>query len=186
MDNKNYFVHPLADVQSENIGEDTKIWQFSVVLKGAIIGKSCNINCHTFIENHVELGDFVTLKSGVYVWDGISIGNFVFVGPNVTFVNNQTPRSKIYPEKHIGATIKDHASIGANATIMGNITIGEYAMIGAGSVVTKDIPPFSLWYGNPASHKGYATKDGVILDKTMTDPKTGEKYEFKNNQLAKK
>ncbi|MFQ3575273.1 MAG: acyltransferase [Cytophagales bacterium] len=181
MKNKDIFIHHLADVQSQNIGEGTRVWQFSVILGGAKIGKSCNINCHTFIENDVIIGDFTTIKSGVYVWDGIKIGNNVFVGPNVTFVNNKTPRSQQYPNKHKGAEIDDYVSIGANSTIMGNISIGKYALIGAGSVLTKNVPPHTLWYGNPAQHKGYVTCDGIVLDMNMIDKETGIEYVFRNN-----
>lgn len=180
-----YTVHPLADVQSTSIGENTRVWQFAVILKGAIIGSNCNINCHTFIENDVKIGDNVTVKSGVYLWDGIEIADNVFIGPNVTFVNNPHPRSRQYPEKHIGAKIEVGVSLGANSTILGNITIGEYAFLGAGSVVTKNIPPYTLWYGNPATHKGYVTKDGRTLDMNMMDKKTGEKFEIVDGVLSK-
>lgn len=183
--NKDYFVHPLSDVQTHSIGAGTRIWQFAVILKNAVLGKNCNINCHTFIENDVVIGDCVTVKSGVYLWDGVHIGNNVFIGPSVAFVNDHTPRSQQYPAKHIGATLEDYVSIGANATIMGAITIGEGAMIGAGSVVTKNIPPYTLWYGNPAVHKGYVTKEGVTLNLDLENPQTQEKYHFIGQELLK-
>ena len=173
---KPYFVHQLADIQTENVGENTRIWQFVVVLKGAKIGKNCNLNCHTFIENDVVLGDGVTIKSGVYLWDGISIGNNVFIGPSVTFVNNPYPKSMQYPDKHIGATIENNVSIGANATIMGNITICEGAMIGAASMITKNVPAYTLWYGNPAKQQGYVTENGTVLSLSLIDKKTGNQY----------
>lgn len=147
-------IHPLADVQSSHIGEGTTIWQFAVILPKAIIGKNCNINCHTFIENDVVIGDRVTIKSGVFLWDGLKIEDDVFVGPNVTFVNDKFPRSKKYPEKFQKTRIGKGASIGANATILGGINIGEYSMIGAGSVVTKDVDPRTVVYGNPAKVAG--------------------------------
>src|SRR6185437_3194046 len=147
-------IHPLADVQSNQIGEGTTIWQFAVILPGAVIGKECNVNCHTFIENNVTIGDRVTIKSGVYIWDGLRIEDDVFVGPNVTFVNDKYPRSKKYPEKFPSTKIGKGASLGANATILAGIEIGEYAMVGAGSVVTKNVEPFSLVYGNPAKFMG--------------------------------
>jgi UDP-2-acetamido-3-amino-2,3-dideoxy-glucuronate N-acetyltransferase len=146
----NLFIHPLADVKSKIIGNDTKIWQFTVILAGACIGNNCNICCHCFIENNVIINDNVTIKSGVYLWDGIRIGNNVFVGPNVSFINDKYPHSKKYPEKYLETVIGDGASIGAGAIIMGGIKIGNGAMIGAGSLVTKDVPPSTLWYGNPA------------------------------------
>lgn len=169
-------IHPTADVQSNQIGEGTSVWQFAVILTGAVIGANCNISCHTFIENDVIVGDQVTVKSGVYLWDGIRVGNQVFLGPNVTFVNNPYPRSQQYPDKHTGAQIEDGVSIGANATIMGHIRIGKFAMIGAGSVVTKDIPANTLWYGNPAKHLGYVTNQGLVLDLNRIDKKTGIEY----------
>ena len=147
-------IHPSADVQSKNIGEGTFVWQFAIVLPGAVIGKNCNINCHTFIENDVKIGDRVTIKSGVFVWDGIEIEDDVFVGPYATFVNDKFPRSKVYPEAFQRIKICKGASIGANATILGGVTIGEHALVGAGSVVTKDVPAFALVYGNPAKVMG--------------------------------
>ena len=147
---KKIFKHPLSDIQTDNIGENTKIWQFNVVLKNAIIGKNCNICAHCFIENDVIIGDNVTIKSGVYLWDGLTIEDNVFIGPNVAFVNDHFPRSKAYPTKFQKTTLKKGVSIGANATILGGLTIGEGCMIGAGSVVTKNPPPNTLWYGNPA------------------------------------
>ncbi len=164
-----FYKHPTADVQTSDIGTGTRIWQFAVILAQAKIGSDCNINCHTFIENDVILGNQVTVKSGVYLWDGIRVADHVFLGPNVTFVNNPYPRSQQYPEKHIGATIQEAVSIGANATIMGNITIGKFAMIGAGSVVTRTIPAYQLWYGNPAQHRGYVTKNGITVSLDLKD-----------------
>ena len=143
-------IHPLADVQSKHIGEGTTVWQFAVILPKAVIGKNCNINCHTFIENDVIIGDRVTIKSGVFIWDGIRIEDDVFVGPNATFVNDKYPRSKKYPEKFQTIKIGKGASIGANATILGGIEIGNNAMIGAGSVVLKNVPANTVWAGNPA------------------------------------
>ena len=143
-------IHPLSDVQTVNIGVDTFVWQFCVILKDAVIGNNCNINCQVLIENDVIIGDNVTIKPGVQIWDGLRIEDSVFIGPNVTFTNDRYPRSKQYPQKFQQTIIKKGASIGANATILGGITIGENALIGAGSVVTKNVPSNELWVGNPA------------------------------------
>lgn len=143
-------IHPLSDVQSEDVGEGTRIWQFCVVLAGAKIGANCNICAQVFIENDVVVGDNVTIKNGVQLWDGLRIDNNVFIGPNVTFTNDLLPRSKIYPEEFLQTIIKTGASIGANATILPGLTIGENSMVGAGSVVTKDVPAGVVVIGNPA------------------------------------
>ncbi|MGX9460155.1 acyltransferase [Shewanella sp. A14] len=143
-------IHKLSDVQSIDIGNDTNIWQFCVVLPQAKIGKECNICSHCLIENDVEIGDRVTIKSGVQIWDGIKVEDNVFIGPNVTFTNDKSPRSKEYPDNFFKTIIKKNASIGANATILPGITVGEFAMIGAGSVVTKNVKPYSTVIGNPA------------------------------------
>ena len=143
-------IHKLADVQTKHIGKDTNIWQFCVVLPDATIGDNCNICANVFIENDVFVGNNVTIKCGVQLWNGVTLEDNVFVGPNVTFTNDLFPRSKVYPEKFLKTIIKNGASIGANSTILCGITIGENAMIGAGSVVTKDVPADEVWYGNPA------------------------------------
>jgi len=143
-------IHSLADIAECTIGEGSNIWQFVVVLKGAVIGKDCNICAHCFIEGDVILGDRVTVKSGVYLWDGTRLEDDVFVGPNATFTNDKYPRSKIFPDKFNGITVKKGASIGANATILPGLTIGENAMVGAGAVVIKDVPENAIVVGNPA------------------------------------
>lgn len=132
-------IHPLSDVQSENIGENTNIWQFCVVLKGAKIGKNCNICSHCFIENDVVIGNNVTIKCGVQIWDGMRIEDDVFIGPNTTFCNDKYPKSRNKNWKLEPVIIKKGASIGANATILPGVTIGENALVGAGTIVTKDI-----------------------------------------------
>ncbi len=144
------FIHQLADVSSEDIGNGTRIWQFAVILEGAVIGQNCNICAHTLIEHEVVMGDRVTLKSGVYLWAGTKIGNDVFIGPNATFTNDPFPRSKQYPAKFVGVVVDDGASIGANATLLPGIRIGKGAMVGAGAVVTKDVQDWNVVAGNPA------------------------------------
>lgn len=171
-------IHPLSDVQSHNIGDNTNVWQFCVILPNAKIGDNCNICAGVLIENDVIIGNNVTIKSGVQIWDGVTIEDNVFIGPNVTFTNDLTPRSKQYPKEFAKTKIKKGASIGANTTVIAGHTIGEYAMIGAGSVVTKDIPANTVWYGNPATMKGYITQEGIILD---TDYK--DKFGNKRNVL---
>lgn len=176
-------IHPLSDVQSDKIGENTYIWQFSIILPLAVIGSNCNINANCFIENDVFIGNNVTIKSGVQIWDGVTIEDNAFIGPNVTFTNDLIPRSKVYPKEFSKTVVKRYASIGANSTIVAGNTIGEYALIGAGSVITKDILPYSVWYGNPAKHKGFITKEGVILDLSLVDTKSGKKYFYTNNEI---
>lgn len=158
-------IHHLSDVQSTSIGKGTTIWQFSIVLKNAIIGNNCNINCHCFVENEVVIGDNVTLKSGVYVWDGITIENDVFVGPNVTFVNDPYPRSKKHLSTYPKTVIRKGASIGASSTILCGVEIGEYALIGAGALVTKNVPNNALVIGSPAKIVGWITDEGEKLEK---------------------
>lgn len=143
-------IHELADCKSKNIGRDTNIWQFCVVFPNARIGSGCNICANVLIENEVLVGNDVTVKSGVQLWDGITLEDNVFVGPNVTFTNDLYPKSKNSDWKLSETLVKKGASIGANATIICGVTIGENAMIGAGSVVTKDIPAGEVWVGNPA------------------------------------
>lgn len=143
-------IHQLADVKTSQIGGHTRVWQFSVIFAKARIGKNCNICAHTLIENDVIVGDNVTIKSGVFIWDGSRIEDDVFIGPNATFTNDVLPRSKKYPDEFKGITVEKGASIGANATILPGITIGQYAMVGAGAVVTKDVPARAVVVGNPA------------------------------------
>lgn len=142
-------IHLLTDCKAL-IPASTNIWQYCVVLPKAKIGENCNICAHVLIENDVQVGNNVTIKSGVQVWDGVTIEDNVFVGPNVTFTNDLYPRSKQHPSKYAKTLLRKGCSIGANSTIVCGVTINENAMVGAGSVVTKDIPANELWVGNPA------------------------------------
>lgn len=156
-------IHPLSDCKSTHVGKDTNIWQFCVIFPEARIGDSCNICANVLIENNVVIGNNVTVKSGVQLWDGIIIEDNVCIGPNVTFTNDLYPRSKNSNWKLTRTIIKNGASIGANSTIICGHTIEENAMIGAGSVVTHDVPANELWYGNPARFIKKIT-NGTALD----------------------
>jgi acetyltransferase-like isoleucine patch superfamily enzyme len=178
-------IHPLTDVQTTQIGEGTTIWQFCVVLKGARIGSNCNVNAQVLIENEVVIGNNVTIKPGVQVWDGITLENDVFVGPNATFTNDLIPRSKQFPDAFPKTLVKQGASLGANCTILPGLTIGRYALIGAGAVVTTDVQDYALVVGNPARHLGYVTKEGVKLNLDLLDA-DNVPYHFMNGDLCKK
>ena len=144
------FIHPLSDVQSNAIGSGTTVWQFVVVLPGATIGQDCNICSHCLIENDVVIGDRVTVKSGVQLWDGLRVGDDVFIGPNVTFTNDKYPKSGNVNFKLLTTRIEAGASIGGGATLLPGVVIGADATVGAGAVVTKNVPPGSTAIGNPA------------------------------------
>lgn len=145
-------IHPLSDVQSEHIGAGVNIWQYCVVLPGAQIGAQSNICSHCFIENDVIIGERVTIKCGVQIWDGMRIEDDVFIGPNVCFCNDRYPKSRNKEWKQEGVIVKKGASIGGGATILPGVVIGEGAIIGAGAVVTKDVPPHATYAGNPAKN----------------------------------
>jgi UDP-2-acetamido-3-amino-2,3-dideoxy-glucuronate N-acetyltransferase len=162
-----FYKHPHALVESENIGDDTRVWAFAHILPGARIGSECNICDHVFIENDVVIGDRVTIKCGVQVWDGLRIEDDAFVGPNATFTNDKFPRSKQYPDKFTETVVRKGASIGANATILSGIVIGQNAMVGAGAVVTKDVPPNAIVVGNPARITGYVTGPDIKKDERV-------------------
>jgi UDP-2-acetamido-3-amino-2,3-dideoxy-glucuronate N-acetyltransferase len=150
-----YFKHQLALVETSAVGTGTRIWAFAHILPGAKIGANCNICDHTFIENDVIIGDRVTIKCGVQVWDGVRLEDDVFVGPNATFTNDKLPRSGVHAKQLPITTVKAGASIGANSTIIPGITIGSKALVGAGAVVTRDVPPWAIVTGNPARISGY-------------------------------
>ena len=164
MNNKiKYFVHKKAIVECKNVGEGTKIWAFCNILKGAKIGKNCNICDGCFIEGKAVIGNNVTIKNGVHLWNGIIVEDNVFIGPGAVFTNDKYPRSQNKDFIRKKTLLKKGCSIGANATILAGLTIGEYAMVGAGAVVTKDIPDFALSYGNPARVMGKVDKRGKVI-----------------------
>jgi UDP-2-acetamido-3-amino-2,3-dideoxy-glucuronate N-acetyltransferase len=148
-------IHTLSDVQSKAIGARTRVWQFVVILPRAVIGEDCNICSHCFIENDVIVGDRVTVKSGVQLWDGVRLEDDVFVGPNVTFTNDRFPRSREHPDAFAPTIVRRGASIGGGATILPGVEIGELAMVGAGAVVTHPVPPRAIVVGSPARITGF-------------------------------
>ena len=157
------FKHPLALVESRSIGRGTRVWAWAHVMEGARVGADCNIGEHCFIEKGAVLGDRVTVKNGVAVWEGVIAEDDVFLGPNVALTNDLRPRSKVYHARVTRTLLKRGASIGANATLLCGITIGAYAMIGAGAVVTRDVPAHGLVVGNPARLKGHVCRCGERL-----------------------
>jgi UDP-2-acetamido-3-amino-2,3-dideoxy-glucuronate N-acetyltransferase len=164
-----YLKHGSAEVLSKNIGIGTRIWQYVVILPNAIIGDDCNICAHCLIENDVVVGDRVTIKSGVQLWDGLRIKNDVFIGPNATFANDLYPRSKVKSGQFLRTLVEEGASIGAGATILPGLTIGRNAMVGAGAVVTRSIPPNAIATGNPAKIVGYVDSDKVNASSMTTN-----------------
>jgi acetyltransferase-like isoleucine patch superfamily enzyme len=176
------YCHPQSLVETTAIGTGTRVWAFVHILPGAAIGKDCNICDHCFIENQVLIGDNVTLKCGVYLWDGITLEDNVFVGPNVVFTNDARPRSKNAAYAMLPTVVQLGASLGANSTILAGITIGRYAMTGIGAVVTRNVPAYALVYGNPARQHGWVDEQGEKLQ-PATDrlghwhaPTTGQVY----------
>jgi len=167
-----HFVHPQGICETKHVGEGTQVWAFAHVLSGARIGRDVNINDHVFIENDVVVGDRVTVKSGVQLWDGVRLADDVFVGPNVTFTNDAFPRSKQRPERFARTEVARGASIGGGAVILPGTRIGQHAMVGAGAVVTKDVPANAIVVGNPARIVGY------VGDKRDVRPQLARKGEL--------
>lgn len=171
-----HFVHPQGICESENVGDGSQIWAFAHVLPGARIGADCNICDSVFVENDVLIGDRVTIKSGVQVWDGVTLADDVFVGPNVTFTNDRMPRSKVYPPEFPKTVVAQGASLGGGAVILPGIHIGRNAMVGAGAVVTRDVPPNAIVVGNPARIVGYV--DSAPAPAASAGPASGAAEEL--------
>lgn len=163
-----YFKHTAAIVETDKIGKGTRIWAFAHILPKAVIGGDCNICDHVFIENDVVIGDRVTIKCGVQIWDGLRIEDNVFIGPNATFTNDKYPRSKQYPDEFAKTIIREGASIGANATILAGVMIGKNSMVGAGAVVTRDVPSNAIVVGNPARISGYVSTVTHVVNHVQT------------------
>jgi acetyltransferase-like isoleucine patch superfamily enzyme len=183
---KNIHIHQQAIVETQSIGEGSRIWAFVHILPGAKIGKNANICDHCFIENKVVIGNNVTIKSGVYLWDDITIEDDVMIGPAAVFTNDRYPRSRNKNWVRDKVLLKKGCTIGANATILPKIIIGQYALVGAGAVVTKDVPDFALVYGNPAEIRGYVcvcTKK-LIFENNIAKCQCGRKYKMKNEKVS--
>lgn len=160
---ESFFKHPQALVESEAVGDGTRVWAWAHVMKGAQLGADCNIGEHCFVEQGVVLGDRVTVKNGVSLWEGVTVEDDVFFGPNAVLTNDLRPRSKVRREAFVATLIKKGASVGANATILCGVTVGTYAMVGAGAVVIRDVPPYALVVGNPARVVGFVCRCGARL-----------------------
>jgi len=187
--NESAYIHPQALIdEGVSVGRGTRVWAFSHILAGASVGTDCNICDHTLIEGKVTIGDRVTLKSGVYLWDGLVVEDDVFIGPAAVFTNDQRPRSKKYPEEYPETRLARGCSIGANATILPGIRVGCWAMVGAGSVVTRDVAEFSLVYGNPARFIGWVCVCGDSLpvdDAGSVECRCGLGYTLEGGRLIK-
>jgi acetyltransferase-like isoleucine patch superfamily enzyme len=179
-----YYIHPTALVESELVGAGAKIWAFAHILKGAAIGCDCNIGDHCFIEGGVRIGNHVVVKNGVSIWSGVTLEDYVFVGPNAVFTNDLFPRAKVFHEHDVATLVREGASIGANATLKCGIAVGQWAMIGAGSTVTRDVPDFALVYGVPGRQQGWVCACGTRLTLPLSHANGGAKCEMQDHLHA--
>lgn len=179
----NYFLHPSGLCESPHIGEGTRIWAFAHILPGARIGDNCNICDGVFVENDVTVGNNVTIKCGVQLWDGVTLEDNVFVGPNATFTNDMHPRSKVHPDAFLRTVVEQGASIGANATILPGIRVGRNAMVGAGAVVTRSVPPNAVVVGNPAKIVGYVGAAAPASAAPNQSPATKLKHNIRASRV---
>lgn len=179
MSGNGFFVHPQAIVETNDIGSGSRVWAFSHIMKSVHLGANCNVGEHCYLESGVVIGDDVVIKNGVALWEGVIVEDRVFIGPNCVFTNDLFPRSKII-NRRLQTSVREGASVGANATILCGIEIGRYALIGAGSVVTRRVPDFALVAGNPARLRGYVCRCGEKLtfkSSVRTDCVCGLTYE---------
>jgi len=191
-----FYQHPTALVDSRDVGAGTRIWAYAHVMAGARIGRDCNLGDHCFVESGVRIGDGVTLKNGVMLWEGVQVDNYVFIGPGVVFTNDRHPRSPRFPlvaERYsdkrwlVPTVIEEGASVGANATILCGITIGRFALVGAGAVLTSNVPPHRLVCGVPARSVGYVSEAGCPLKFNARGvakcPETGRQYRLRRGKV---
>jgi UDP-2-acetamido-3-amino-2,3-dideoxy-glucuronate N-acetyltransferase len=185
MDKLNYFIHNTAVVdEGAVIGEGTKIWHFSHVMGGAQIGENCVLGQNVYVGGKAIIGKQVKIQNNVSIYDAVEIEDDVFLGPSCVFTNVTNPRSFVERKAEYRTTkVKKGATIGANATLVCGVTIGEYALIGAGAVVISDVQPYALMVGVSAVQKGWVSRNGIKLDEHLVCPETGEKYQLINNQL---
>ncbi len=183
-----YYAHETACIdEGANIGNGTKIWHFCHVMKGAGIGESCVLGQNVYVGSQARIGNRVKIQNNVSIYDSVIIEDDVFCGPSCVFTNVVNPRSFVErKEQYRPTVVKRGASIGANATLVCGVTVGEYALIGAGAVVTKNVKPYALMVGVPAIQKGWVSRSGAILDQSLICPETGEKYELVNGELRAK
>lgn len=182
----NFYAHPQALVESEEIGADTRIWAFAHIMQGARVGRRCNVGDHAFVESGVVLGNNVTVKNGVSIWDGVTAEDNVFIGPNVVFTNDRNPRANVKKarEQFLRTTVCEGASLGANVTVLCGITVGRYAFAGAGSVLTKDVADYAVVMGNPGRQVGYMCECGERMLSDLTCP-CGLRFAKENGQVVR-